>query len=52
MIILKGFSQVATQRAEPKLKKGDGVNFVNGNCKEREQVLAILMKHSDFFFEW
>jgi hypothetical protein len=50
-IVLKGFSQVATQRAEPRFQMGEEVNFVNDNCKEREQVLAIFVKHFDCFFE-
>jgi hypothetical protein len=50
-IIFKGFSQVATQRAEPKLEKGEGVNFVNRNGNKQKQVPAILMKQSNSFFE-
>jgi hypothetical protein len=50
-IIFKGISQVATVKTEPKLKKGEGVYFVNGTDKEKNIGLNILLKHSDYIFE-
>jgi hypothetical protein len=49
--IFKGFSQVATVKTEPKLKKREGVSVVNGTDKERNLVLIILLTHSDSIFE-
>jgi hypothetical protein len=51
-ILFKGFSQVGTVKTEPKLKKGEGVTFVNGTDKVRNLMLNILLKHSDNIFEW
>jgi hypothetical protein len=39
-------------KTKPKLKKGEGVSFVNGTDKERNLVLNILLKHSVSISDW
>jgi hypothetical protein len=41
-IILKGFSQVGTHRAEPKLKKGKGVEMAEADTLSRYVAGALL----------
>jgi hypothetical protein len=51
-IFFKGSLQVATVKTEPKFKKGEVVSFGNGTDKERNLLLNILLKHSNYIFEW
>jgi hypothetical protein len=44
VINLKGLSQCATEKAQPKSQKSEDADFVKGECKGYNQVLAILTK--------
>jgi PDZ domain-containing secreted protein len=50
-IIYKGLLQVATTKSTQKLKRGEGVTFVNGNPIEREREMNALLKHAECIFE-